>query len=101
MSALKQRLTSYFKPKILHTDNGGEFKNKVMKNYLKENNIEHITRGLYNPQHQGAVESFNKTIKIFILTKDHKGKNFCLIDSINVFLIYYNNRRRNNPNETI
>ena len=65
LSAFKQWLTSYLKPKILHLDNGGEFRNKVIENYLKENNIDHITGGPYNPQHQGAVEAFNKTIQDF------------------------------------
>ena len=54
-----------FKTKNLHIDNGEEFRNKVMKNYLKENNIDHIIEGPYNSQHQGVVEAFNKTIKIF------------------------------------
>ena len=36
-----------------------------MENYLKENNIDHITGVPYNLQHQGAVEASNKTIKIF------------------------------------
>ena len=46
----------------MYIDNDGEFKNKVMENYLEENNIDHITRGPYNPQYQGSVEVFNKTI---------------------------------------
>ena len=33
-----------------------------MKNYLKVNNIDHITGCPYNPQHQGAVGVLNKTI---------------------------------------
>ena len=33
-----------FKPKI-YADNDGEFKNKVIENYLKENNIDQITGG--------------------------------------------------------
>ena len=67
-----------------------------MENYLKENNIDHITGGLYNPQHQGAVEAFNRTIQDFLISaKDHQGKKFCLVDSINDFLIYYNDRRYN------
>ena len=36
-----------------------------MENYLEENNIDHITGGPYNPQHQGAVEVLNKTIQDF------------------------------------
>ena len=58
-------MTSYLKPKTLQTDFGGEFRNKGMKIYLKENNIDHIIEGTYNSQHQGAVETFNKTFKIF------------------------------------
>ena len=54
-----------FKTKNLHLDNGEEFRNKVMENYLKEINIDHITGGPNNSQHQGAVEAFNKTFKIF------------------------------------
>ena len=72
LSAFKQWLTFYLKSKNLHTDNCGEFKNKVMENYLKESNIYHITGGPYNPQHQGAVEALNKTIKNFLISaKDH------------------------------
>ena len=43
VNAFKQWLTSYLKPKILNTDNGREFKNKVIENYLKENNIDYNT----------------------------------------------------------
>ena len=54
-----------FKTKNLHLDNGEEFRDKVMENYLKENNIDHIIEGPYNSQYQGAVEALNKTFKIF------------------------------------
>ena len=40
-----------FKTKNLHLDNGEEFRNKEMKKYLKENNIDHIIEGPYNSQH--------------------------------------------------
>ena len=44
-----------FKTKKLHLDNVEEFRNKVMENYLKENNIDYIIEGPYHSQHQGAV----------------------------------------------
>ena len=53
-----------FKTKNLHLDNSEEFRNKVMENYLKENNIDHIIEGPYNSQHQGTVKALNKTFKI-------------------------------------
>ena len=65
MGTFKQWLTSYLKQKKLYLDHGWKFRNKVMENYLKENNIDHITGGPYYPQHQGAVNALNKNIKIF------------------------------------
>ena len=43
LSVFKQWLTSYLKPKNLLSDNGWKFRNKVMENYFKENNIYNIT----------------------------------------------------------
>ena len=66
-----------FKTKKIAHNNGWEFRNKVMENYLKENNIEHITGGPYNLQHQIAIKAFNKTIQEFLISaKDHQGDNF-------------------------
>ena len=58
------------------------------------NIIDHITRGSYNAQHQGAVKHLIKLSRILISTSDHQAKNG-LVDSINDFLIYYNDRRHN------
>ena len=79
LSASKQRLTSYLKPKMLHLDNGWKFRNKVIQNSLKENNIDYIIEGPYNSQHQGAVESFNKAIKIFDISQGSSRNFFKLI----------------------
>ena len=54
--------------KKLHLDNGEEFRNKEIENYLKENNIDHIIEGPYYSQHQGAVEAFNNTFNIFYIS---------------------------------
>ena len=45
-----------------------------MENYLKEKNVDHIIRDPYNSQHQGAVDSFNKTIKICETSKGSSRK---------------------------
>ena len=39
-----------------------------MENYLKENNINHIARVPYNPQHQVVVGAFNKTIQYLYIS---------------------------------
>ena len=51
---------------MLHTDNGKEFVNELLTNWLEKRNIKHILGGKYYPQSQGAVESFNKTIQKFL-----------------------------------
>ena len=66
-----------------------------MENYLKVNNIDHITKDPYNSQHQGAVKAFNKTIKIFDISSGSSKGKFCLVDFINDLLIYYNDRSHN------
>ena len=53
-------------PKMLHTNNGEEFVNELLTNWLDKRNIKHILGGKYYPQSQGAVESFNKTIQKFL-----------------------------------
>ena len=69
LSVSKQRLKSYLKPKMLYLENVWKFRNKVIQNCSKENNINYIIEGPYNSQHQGAVESFNKAIKIFDISQ--------------------------------
>ena len=77
LSVSKQRLTSSLKLKMLHLDNGWKFRNKVIQNCLKENNIVYMIEGPYNSQHQGAAESFNKAIKIFDISQG-SSRNFFL-----------------------
>ena len=77
LSTFKQWLTSYLKPKKINTDKGGEFRKKCDGNYIKENNIDHITGGHNNPKHQGNVKAFNKNIQEFLYQiKIIKGKIF-------------------------
>ena len=72
-----------------------------MEDYLKENNIDHIAWGPYNPKHQGVVEVFNKTIQDFLYQLRIVKEKYCLVDSINDFLIYYNDKMHSNSNGTI
>ena len=53
-------------PRILHTDNGKEFVNELLTNWLEKRNIKHILGGKYHSQSKGAVENFNKIIQKFL-----------------------------------
>ena len=52
-----------------------------MENYLKVNNIDHITGDPYNSQHQWAVKTFNYQDFLFQLRISRE--KFCIVDSIN------------------
>jgi hypothetical protein len=48
--------------KRLHTDNGGEYDNDLMKEYLAEEGIELTTTAPYNPRSNGVAERANRTV---------------------------------------
>ena len=52
-------------PQMLHTDNGKEFVNELLTNWVEKRNIKQILGEKYHPQSQEAVESFIKTIQKF------------------------------------
>ena len=91
---IKQAFAQSMPPKILHTDNGAEFKNKLIKSYWEGKGIYFVNGTLGHPQSQGAIEAFNKIVQNFlILTKDSQKDKFNLEHSIADFLKYYNQRK--------
>jgi len=53
-------------PKVLQSDNGGEFTNSKLKELLDDLHIKYITSLPYKPSSNGQVEQFNRTIKSMI-----------------------------------
>lgn len=71
----KDQVTDYFrifkslvenqsgkKIKILRTDNGGEYCNKKLSNFLKSSGIVHQTSCPYSPQQNGKAERLNRSL---------------------------------------
>jgi hypothetical protein len=54
------------KPKVLHTDNGSEFKNAAIQVFLTDRGMRPVYGQAYKYQSQGAVERFNSTIQMII-----------------------------------
>ena len=80
-------------PDWFQTDNGREFKNDILEEICESKGIARIYGEHYNPQHQGAVEAFNRTVQNFLTSaKDRQKNRYNLEESINDFLIYYNDR---------
>jgi hypothetical protein len=65
-----------FSPLQIVSDNGGEFINNKMNEYLKEKKIYHNTIEPHSPNSNGIVERFNRTLKQMIF------KYFTLKDSL-------------------
>ncbi|KAG0442557.1 Pro-Pol polyprotein [Dictyocoela muelleri] len=50
-------------PKEIHSDNGTEFKNRLIKHLCSKFNVKHVFGRPNHPETQGQIERFNKTIK--------------------------------------
>jgi transposase InsO family protein len=50
-------------PVILHTDNGSEFINNLVINYLEQHGVKYVHGKPYKPTTQGKVERANRTLK--------------------------------------
>ena len=54
------------KPQMLHTDNWKEFVNELLTKMARYKKYQAYIGRKYQPQSQGAVENFNKTIQKFL-----------------------------------
>ena len=73
---IKEYFKNFGYPEKFGTDNGKEFSNKLLSNYLKENNIKFIQGKAYNPHWQGSVERLQRTIKINLIWEKLDKKKF-------------------------
>lgn len=77
------------KPKIFQCDNGSEYNNSIIKNYLATNDIQQIFSSPRHPQSNGVVEVVHKEVRKNILCNinyiedDITFKNV-IIDSVNI-----------------
>ena len=91
-------------PYEIGSDNGKEFRNELIENYLKSKNIKYIHGMPYNPHSQGVVERFHKTIKdgLYCRYNDNPG-NFDINQSLEFIIKKYNSHihssTRYTPNE--
>lgn len=60
LTFIKNRWDKY--PKAVHIDNGTEFMNKRVKDYLRDQGIKLQTMAPYSPLQNGVAERFNHTL---------------------------------------
>ena len=87
---------SPFKITAIRTDQGTEFVNEKVKNFLIEQGIEHRKNPPYTPQHNGKIERFHQTLK-----NDAIFFNWFFDDDLDTlnykfsqFLYFYNYKRK-------
>ena len=91
-------------PIEIGSDNGKEFRNNIIENYLKFKKINYIHGMPYNPHSQGVVERFHKTIKdgLYALYCDNPD-NFDIKEILDIVIKKYNNHihstTKYSPNE--
>jgi len=78
-------------PKVLQSDNGGEFTNASMKELLDNLRIKHITSLPYKPSSNGQVERFNRTIKGMIMPYMAASNSCRYLDVLPKIVENYNN----------
>ena len=85
-----------FPIKKIRTDNGREFIACVVKDYLKDNDIEHRLNTPYCPEENGKIERFHRTLNEKALRfgfTDRESLN-AMQYRLNLFLYYYNWRKK-------
>ncbi|KAI5151714.1 hypothetical protein ENBRE01_2332 [Enteropsectra breve] len=60
---LEQLFNNYSLPYEIQSDNGREFKNQLLRNYLLSLNVRIIHKRPRNPKAQGQIERANQTVK--------------------------------------
>ena len=76
VKTLQELFTRWGLPEAVTTDNGPQFTSFEFTEFLRCQGIEHRVTSLYNPQSNGGVERFNRTMKEGIKASMAEGKSF-------------------------
>ena len=101
---IKNFMKNFGFPKYLITDNGKEFKNKILKEFCISNNVIFIHGLPYCPHSQGVVERVHRIIKFGLLCyKEDLGDKYNINYALNEVIENKNNIRcritKKTPNE--
>ena len=94
------------KPVIIQTDNGLEFKNKLLEAYLKEEGIKHILSRPHHPQTNGCLERYHRELHKYMKNYLDDIKDFDdsdIEDALDGYIQYHNSTKKSStkyiPNE--
>ena len=103
LNKIKEFISYYGNPEEFGCDNGKEFSNKILKEYMESKNIKLIHGHPYNPKSQGSVERLHQSLKKAIYAFHNEFKYIHIKDIIRIVCQNYNNKRHTTtkftPNE--
>jgi hypothetical protein len=71
---------------IIRSDNGPEFNNIVVQNFLEEKQIKHHKSTVYHPQSNGVIERFHRTLLKLIRVQDNeRSTEQRVLDAVRVY----------------
>ena len=73
---LKHLFARFGIPEEIVTDNGSQFTSSEFREFLERNGVRHMRSVPYNPQANGFVERFNRSLKESLLTIHHGGAHW-------------------------
>ena len=88
--SLKYIFDNFGIPLSIQSDNGKEFRNRELAEFLTSLNIDVIHGRPRNPKSQGQVERLNQTIKRWLAKKLHETNSFRWIDYLSDVVLMYN-----------
>ena len=86
-----ERIKVRHRPRLL-SDNGPCYLSKELKEYLKDNQVDHTRGAPYHPQTQGKIERYHQTMKNMILLNNYYMPGELKL-AIRQFVDNYNNHR--------
>jgi len=92
MKKLLDKMPLAWRPKLMQSDNGGEF-SRTFEEALHARNIKTIHSAAYAPQTQGAIERFNRTLKSAMFELMTRKQNARYIDYIGALVENFNNTK--------
>ena len=89
------------KPIILQSDNGLEFKNKLLSDFLKEEGIKQIFSMPHHPQTNGCLERYHREVHNYMKNYLEKYEDFGDLEvesALEEYIYYHNNKKKVVPN---
>jgi len=77
-------------PRSIQSDNGKEFRNRLLQEFLEEHHVLIIHGRPRNPKAQGQVERVNQTVKRWLAKKLHGRETYRWIDHLDDVVNMYN-----------